>query len=39
MPVCAVIAAFFWLGEPITWHLVTGGLVILAGVMIAQSRG
>jgi drug/metabolite transporter (DMT)-like permease len=39
MPVFAVIAAFFWLGEPITWHLVTGGLVILAGVMIAQSRG
>jgi drug/metabolite transporter (DMT)-like permease len=38
MPVIAVAAGFLWLGEPVTLYLVTGGMVMLAGVAIAQSR-
>lgn len=38
MPVFAVAAGYFWLGEPVTPWLVAGGLIILAGVAIAQSR-
>lgn len=37
MPVIAVIAGFLWLGEPITAYLVVGGLIVLAGVALAQS--
>jgi drug/metabolite transporter (DMT)-like permease len=37
MPVVAVAAGFLWLGEPITPYLVAGGLVLLAGVALAQS--
>jgi drug/metabolite transporter (DMT)-like permease len=37
MPVIAVVAGFLWLGEPITAYLVTGGLIVLAGVALAQS--
>lgn len=38
MPVVAVVAGYLWLGEPITAFIVIGGLVMLAGVAIAQSR-
>jgi len=38
MPVFAVAAGFLWLGEPITPYLVTGGLIVLVGVALAQSR-
>lgn len=38
MPVFAVVAGFLWLGEPITPYLVAGGLIVLAGVALAQSR-
>jgi drug/metabolite transporter (DMT)-like permease len=38
MPVFAVAAGFLWLGEPITPYLVAGGLIVLAGVALAQSR-
>lgn len=36
IPVIAVVAAWFILAEPITAHLVVGGMVMLAGVAIAQ---
>lgn len=38
MPVVAVVAGFLWLGEPITPYLVVGGVIMLAGVALAQSR-
>lgn len=37
VPVVAVLAGFLWLGEPITLFLVAGGVIVLAGVAIAQS--
>lgn len=37
IPVIAVVAGHFWLGEPITFYLVSGGIIMLAGVVIAQS--
>lgn len=39
MPVIAVVAGYFWLAEPVTPHLVIGGVIVLAGVALAQSRG
>lgn len=37
IPVIAVVAGFLWLGEPITFYLVAGGIIALVGVAIAQS--
>jgi drug/metabolite transporter (DMT)-like permease len=37
VPVVAVAAGYFWLGEPITLFLVVGGIITLLGVAVAQS--
>jgi drug/metabolite transporter (DMT)-like permease len=36
VPAVSVAAGVFLLGEPFTWRLVTGGLMILAGIAITQ---
>jgi drug/metabolite transporter (DMT)-like permease len=38
VPVFAVVISVGLLGEPVTWNLVAGGLVVLAGVAYAESR-
>ncbi|EDY47295.1 DMT family transporter [Streptomyces clavuligerus] len=38
VPVVAVVAGVLLLGEPVTWNLVLGGLVVLAGVGFAEDR-
>ncbi len=38
VPVFAVLIAAALLGEPVTWHLVAGGLVVLGGVSYAEKR-
>jgi drug/metabolite transporter (DMT)-like permease len=37
-PLFAVIAGVLLLSEPLTWHEPVGGLIVLAGVAIAQGR-
>jgi drug/metabolite transporter (DMT)-like permease len=37
MPVVAVVAGYLILAEPITIWLVTGGAIMLIGVVVAQS--
>ena len=39
VPVFAVIFGVTLLSEPVTWNLVAGGLTVLAGVAVVQSRG
>ncbi len=36
IPVIAVVCGYFFLAEPITFNLVSGGLIMLAGVAFAQ---
>jgi len=36
-PLLATVVAFLWLGEPIGWAFVIGGLAILGGVIIAET--
>ncbi|MHC5907216.1 DMT family transporter [Streptomyces sp. S6] len=38
VPVFAVLLGVVLLGEPATWNLVVGGLVVLAGVAFAENR-
>ncbi|GAA2045887.1 MULTISPECIES: DMT family transporter [Streptomyces] len=38
VPVVAVLTGVLLLGEPVTWNLVVGGLVVLAGVAYAENR-
>ena len=38
VPVAAVTVSVLLLGEPVTWNLVVGGLVVLAGVGYAENR-
>jgi drug/metabolite transporter (DMT)-like permease len=38
VPVGAVLISVALLGEPVTWNLVVGGLVVLAGVAYAENR-
>lgn len=38
VPVAAVVVSVLLLGEPVTWNLVVGGLVVLAGVGYAENR-
>lgn len=35
-PVIASVVAFFWLGEPLGWPFVIGGLTVLGGVIVAE---
>ncbi len=37
-PVVTALAAAAWLGEPLVWQLVLGGLLVLLGVRVAQAR-
>ena len=36
-PVIASVVAFFWLGEPLGWPFVIGGMTVLAGVIVAET--
>lgn len=38
VPVAAVLVSVTLLGEPITWNLLAGGLVVLAGMAYAENR-
>lgn len=38
VPVGAVLISVGWLGEPVTWNLLVGCLVVLAGVAFAENR-
>lgn len=38
VPVSAIILAFFILGEPITWSLLVGGLFVLTGVYLTNTK-
>ncbi|MDX6311951.1 MAG: hypothetical protein QOF44_1415, partial [Streptomyces sp.] len=38
VPVAAVIISVAALGEPVTWNLVAGGVVVLAGMAWAENR-
>jgi drug/metabolite transporter (DMT)-like permease len=36
-PLLATVVAFLWLGEPVDWSFVIGGLIVLGGVIIAET--
>jgi drug/metabolite transporter (DMT)-like permease len=38
VPVAAVLVSVLLLGEPVTWNLLAGGLVVLAAVAYAENR-
>ena len=38
VPVAAVTVSVLLLGEPVTWNLLAGGLVVLAGMAYAENR-
>jgi drug/metabolite transporter (DMT)-like permease len=38
VPVAAVVISAALLGEPITWNVLVGGLVVLTGVAVAENR-
>lgn len=38
VPVFAVLLSVAFLGEPVTWNLLAGGLVVLVGVAYAENR-
>jgi drug/metabolite transporter (DMT)-like permease len=38
VPIAAVAVGVLFLGEPVTWNLVAGGLVVLAGMAYAENR-
>ena len=38
VPVGAVLVSVALLGEPLTWNLLVGGLVVLAGMAVAENR-
>jgi len=38
VPIAAVVVGVLFLGEPVTWNLVAGGLVVLAGMAYAENR-
>ncbi|MEK8168838.1 DMT family transporter [Streptomyces sp. M19] len=38
VPVFAVVTGVLFLDEPVTWNLIVGGLVVLAGVGYAENR-
>jgi drug/metabolite transporter (DMT)-like permease len=38
VPVAAVLVSVLLLGEPVTWNLLVGGLVVLGGVAYAENR-
>ena len=38
VPVAAVVVGVLFLGEPLTWNVVAGGLVVLAGMAYAENR-
>ena len=38
VPIAAVLIGMVFLGEPVTWNVVAGGLVVLAGMAYAENR-
>lgn len=38
VPITAVLVSVLLLGEPVTWNLLAGGLVVLVGVAYAENR-
>jgi drug/metabolite transporter (DMT)-like permease len=38
VPIAAVLTGVVFLGEPVTWNLVAGGLIVLAGMAYAENR-
>jgi drug/metabolite transporter (DMT)-like permease len=38
VPVSAIVLAFFILGEPITWSLLVGGLFVVSGVYLTNTK-
>jgi drug/metabolite transporter (DMT)-like permease len=38
VPIAAVLVSVLLLGEPVTWNLLVGGLVVLGGVAYAENR-
>jgi drug/metabolite transporter (DMT)-like permease len=38
VPIAAVAVGVLFLGEPVTWNLLAGGLVVLAGMAYAENR-
>jgi drug/metabolite transporter (DMT)-like permease len=38
-PLMGCVIAYFWLGEIPTWLTVTGGVLAIAGVVLATARG
>jgi drug/metabolite transporter (DMT)-like permease len=39
VPVLSALIAFAFLGEPLTWPLVVGGVAVLGGIALTQQRG
>jgi drug/metabolite transporter (DMT)-like permease len=38
VPIAAVLIGTVFLGEPVTWNVVVGGLIVLAGMAYAENR-
>jgi drug/metabolite transporter (DMT)-like permease len=38
-PVVAALAAYWLLGEPLNWEMAAGGLLVLLGVRVTQTKG
>lgn len=38
VPICALVLAFFILGEPVTWSLVAGAAFVISGVSLTNMR-
>ena len=38
VPICAIVLAFFILGEPLTWSLLVGAAFVISGVSLTNMR-
>lgn len=38
VPICAIVLAFFILGEPVTWSLLVGAVFVISGVSLTNRR-
>jgi drug/metabolite transporter (DMT)-like permease len=38
VPICAIVLAFFILGEPVTWSLLVGAAFVISGVSLTNMR-
>lgn len=37
-PACAAIAAYFWIGETMGWRGLTGGVLLIGGIIVSQWK-